>query len=99
MNPRHQYEHMLRNLARDDEDRGRTRLSDELALFRFRTWPHVAVLEEAALVEVENWLTNHHGPEWSTANTAGRWKIWFRIPVVVWTRDPESHTELVLRWL
>ena len=99
MNPRHQYEHMLRNLARDDEERGRTQLSDELALFRFRTWPHVVVLEEARLEEVIVLLEESHGAEWSTTNLAGRWKIWFRMPVVIWTRDPESHAELVLRWL
>lgn len=97
--PRHQYEQMLRNLALDDLDRGRPRLSEELKLFRFRTWPHVAVLEEAQLDEVVAWLDHLHGAEWSPTNLAGSWKIWFRIPVVVWIRTPELHTEMVLRWL
>jgi hypothetical protein len=99
MNSRHHYEHLLRNVARDDEDNGRTQLSDELALFRFRTWPYVLVLEEARCEEVVEWLVRHHGGEWNSCNLEGKWRIWFRTPVVIWMRDPELHTELVLRWL
>lgn len=99
MGDRRYYERWLADVARDDLERDRPRMIRELEAFAAPTWPHVLVLEHADLDEVLAWMQeSNQGPEWSSRNPGGRWKIWFRSPVVVWCRDTELHIEMVLRW-